>query len=106
MYYVGIDIGGMSIKTGIVNKSGEIVIQSAIVTESVKPELLMQKVGAQINELLSNSGIQLSQIKGIGVGCPGAINGKAGTVIYSSNLPLFEGFNLKSCLEEITGKPV
>lgn len=106
MYYVGIDIGGMSVKTGIVNTTGEIVKQSAIVTEYIEPSLFTKQIGKQVAKLIEETGVSYDEIKGIGVGCPGAINGKEGVVIYSSNLPHLKGFNLKASLEQVTGKPV
>ncbi len=105
MYYVGVDIGGTTIKTGIVDKSGNIVIKSAIKTEQISPELQMEKVGEQIKKLLQSSNLVFDSILGIGVGCPGAINGKKGIVGYSSNLK-WTNFYLKDTLEKVTGKKV
>ncbi len=105
MYYLGVDIGGMSIKVGVVDKAGKIVASSFIKTEKISPEEQIEKVGVQIKCLLESNGIDYSLIKAIGVGCPGAINGKMGIVGYSSNLK-WTNFNLKAQLEKVTGKPV
>lgn len=105
MYYIGIDIGGMSIKTGLVDRSGKIVCQSAIVTEKIPPEKMIDKVGVQIETLLKASGVSKDDIIGVGAGCPGAINGKLGIVGYSANLK-WRDFELKKNLERVTGKPV
>ncbi|MBR6737835.1 MAG: ROK family protein [Clostridia bacterium] len=106
MYYIGIDIGGMSIKIGVVSTTGEIINQTALVTEDIPAKALIEKVGVKINELLAQTGVSMGSVHGVGVGCPGAIDGKRGVVIYSSNLPRFQGFELKKHLEEVTGKPV
>ena len=105
MFYIGVDIGGTTIKTGVVDKHGNIVVKSAIKTENIAPELQMQKVGKQIEKLLQSSDLSFDDISGIGVGCPGAINGKKGIVGYSSNLK-WTNFYLKDVLESVTGKPV
>ncbi|MBR3804942.1 MAG: ROK family protein [Clostridia bacterium] len=105
MFYIGVDIGGTTIKTGVVDKLGNIVVKSAIKTENIAPELQMQKVGKQIEKLLQSSNLSFDDISGIGVGCPGAINGKKGIVGYSSNLK-WTNFHLKDVLESVTLKPV
>ena len=105
MYYVGVDIGGMSIKTGIVNREGEIVFSSVIETEKIDPELQIKKLGEDILRLIDESKIDKNSIKGIGVGCPGAIASKEGKVLYSSNLK-WTDFPLKKILEDYTGYTV
>ena len=105
MYYVGVDIGGMSIKCGIVDKMGNIIASSSIVTEKIEPEIQIEKVGVQIKKLLSDNNVKENDVLKIGVGCPGAIDGKKGVVNYSSNLK-WTNFNLKQNLEKVTGKPV
>ncbi|MBQ3235160.1 MAG: ROK family protein [Clostridia bacterium] len=105
MYYVGVDIGGTTIKAGIVDSSGAILAKSAIITEKIAPEKQMEKVGEQILKLLQSSNLSFDDVLGIGVGCPGAINGKRGIVGYSSNLK-WTDFHLKETLERVTGKSV
>ncbi|MBO7215019.1 MAG: ROK family protein [Clostridia bacterium] len=105
MYYIGVDIGGTTIKSGIVDRAGNIVLKSAITTEKIPPKQQMEKVGEQIIKLLQSSNLSFDDVLGIGVGCPGAINGKKGIVGYSSNLK-WTNFHLKDVLERVTGKTV
>ncbi len=102
MYYIGVDIGGMSIKTGIVSLDGKILYTSIIKTENITPEKQIEKLGIDILDLLCKSNINKSEVLGIGVGCPGAINSKEGVVRYSSNLK-WTHFPLKALLENYTG---
>ncbi len=105
MYYIGIDVGGITIKFGIVDKAGNIISKSAIKTEKIAPELMIKKTSDEIYKLLQSSNLSFDDVLGIGVGCPGAINGKLGVVKYSSNLK-WTDFNLKKVLEDCTKKPV
>lgn len=105
MYYLGVDIGGTSIKVGLVDKTGKIIASSSIKTEKISPEKQIEKVGVQIKNLLDSNGVNYSAVIAVGAGCPGAINGKAGIVKYSSNLK-WADFNLRKNLEKVTGKPV
>lgn len=105
MYYIGIDVGGITIKFGIVDKAGNILSKSAIKTENIAPDVMIKKVNDGIIKLLRGSNLSYDDVSGIGVGCPGAINSKLGIVKYSSNLK-WTDFNLKQCLENLTNKPV
>ncbi len=102
MYYVGVDIGGMTIKTGIVSLKGEILHTCIIKTENISPKTQIEKLGVSILDLLRKSKIDKSEVVGIGVGCPGAIYSKEGIVKYSSNLK-WTNFPLKEILESVTG---
>ncbi len=105
MYYIGIDVGGITIKFGIVDKAGNILSKTAIQTENAHPDLMMKKVSEEIFKLLQSSNLSFDDVLGIGVGCPGAINSKLGVVKYSSNLK-WTDFNLKKVLKDYTGKNV
>lgn len=35
MYYIGIDVGGMSIKGGIVDENGNIIVKDSVVTKQI-----------------------------------------------------------------------
>jgi glucokinase len=84
MYSIGIDIGGMSIKTGLV-KDGVIIEQNRVKTAKTPKECIIDMVG-QINTLLKNNGVSVEQLNGIGIGCPGAVSRETGMVEFLPNL--------------------
>ena len=51
MYYIGIDVGGMSIKAGIIDENGNILRQQFIVTVPDKPS---DEIVEQIAELIED----------------------------------------------------
>ncbi len=86
MYYIGIDIGGTSVKAGIVDECGNIKIKKSHPTVSADGVVkLLQKM---TKELFSESGITLSQITAVGMGIPGLIDEKSGVVKYANNLAI------------------
>ena len=85
MFRVGIDIGGMSIKVGLVDEHGLIIAHNRRKTESTAEKCISNMV-EQINELLKNNYLTIKDIKGIGVGCPGAVTRKTGVVAFLPNL--------------------
>ena len=105
MYYLGIDIGGMSIKCGLVSVDGDILYSSSIETENHHQNEQIKRISALINEVLQKNNLDKSQIKGVGIGCPGAIIAGEGIVKTSANLK-WTDFPLKELLSKETGLPV
>jgi len=85
MYNIGIDIGGMSIKIGVVDKNGLIVKQSRVKTADTAEKCVSDMVEL-INLLLNDCSISIDNVKGIGVGCPGAVTSETGVVDFLPNL--------------------
>ena len=84
MYCIGIDIGGMSIKAGVVDKDGKIVKKGKVVTDVAAGE---HKIINDIGRLvLSLADPNDRDFVGIGIGCPGAINSSTGVVDRAFNL--------------------
>lgn len=87
MYYVGIDLGGTNIKTGIVGKDGKIVAKSSIPTKGDRPaDEVAFDMSVEVLNLVKSAKISMDEVVGVGVGSPGAINSGAGIVDYSCNL--------------------
>lgn len=84
MKYVGIDIGGMSIKGGIVDEKGIILSRKVIVTSPGKEDfLIVSDIAALIEDLVKDC---KDEIVGVGIGCPGSIYDEKGVVRYSCNI--------------------
>lgn len=87
MYYIGIDIGGMSIKGGLVDEQGVIHVKEAVET---KPERhygeIAKDIAALCKRLAALGNVPLSDIKGIGMGIPGTINSEKGIITYANNI--------------------
>ena len=88
MYFVGIDIGGMSIKFGLVSESGTIISKNVLrvdyATTSIETTISLMK--NKIEELCNSAKVRLSEVKGIGIGCPGVCNTDAGILVNAPNL--------------------
>lgn len=86
-YFIGVDIGGMSIKAGLVDEKGRIVFKNTCKTlpERHYSEVIkdMYNLCCQVAE---SGGTTLENIVGIGIGVPGTVNSQKGVVTYSGNL--------------------
>ncbi|MFI3229844.1 MAG: ROK family protein [Bacillota bacterium] len=87
MYYIGIDIGGMSIKAGIVDENGKLYIKKAIPTEPQRHyTAIVADMAGLCHTICEYSGIAIQKIEGIGIGSPGTVNGAIGQIVYSCNI--------------------
>jgi len=85
--YIGIDVGGSSIKGGIV-RGGEIVFQSKIKTPiNAEPEFFRAVFGL-IDDLLKQSNLKTADIAGIGMGVPGLVVADKGLLLCAPNVGL------------------
>ena len=83
---IGIDMGGMSIKFGLVNEQNEIIAKTTIPTDLTIPyQKLIENMAVAVNELLAMKRMTLEECDGIGIGSPGTIDDKNGIILYSNN---------------------
>lgn len=98
MYYVGIDIGGMSIKVGLVTSDGKIDIARAIPTNPDSGyEDMIKRTSDLIFSLCDEKKVSYNSLKGIGIGIPGIADSHRGFVpsavnIGWKNVPVVEEF--------------
>ena len=89
MRYIGIDIGGMSAKAGLVNEFGEISHKRNVVTDKgTSSGAFISDMAHLTFDLLADAGLTLDDIDGIGLGFPGSIDDGKGIVRYCCNLNL------------------
>lgn len=106
-YLVGVDIGGTSVKLGLI-EYGETIKVARQSTIPTRPEdsamVFAERIAHAVKQLIATNGNP--HIEGIGVGCPGLIDPWAGVVRTSPNLKNLPGFELKRYLSAFTGLPV
>lgn len=100
-YYAGVDIGGMSIKIGIVNEEGLIVAESFFETKREEIQKTIDKILKEISQLENEKNIK---VEAIGIGIPGVTNTYDGIVVSAVNLgwkniKLVEEFSKKTNLK-------
>ena len=106
MYVFGVDIGGTGVKSGIVDEQGKIVVKSSIKTDRSRDyKAIIKDIGAQLIALAEEAKIPMSELSGVGIGCPGAIDSARGIVDYSCNL-CWKNANVASELRKYVDLPV
>ena len=100
--YIGVDVGGMSIKAALVANDGSIIFKSAKKTNSIEggQNILLKDIKDLMIELISFANDHEYCVKGIGFGIPGVVNKEKGTIDYAANLGV-ENVPLKNFLADL-----
>ena len=105
-YYIGIDLGGTFIKAGVVDENCKVVAKASIPSAvDGNDEALADRMVECARKALAELNLTIDDIESVGVGTPGAVDVKTGTVIYSCNLQ-FENTPLARYVEERIHKAV
>ncbi len=104
--YIGIDVGGTTIKVGVVTEDGRIIVEDSCPTLPKRaPEVVMGDMIELVKKIIEKSGVSKSNIKGIGIGIPGVADPKTGDVIECVNL-FWKNIPLKKKMEEEFNLPI
>lgn len=103
MYYLGIDLGGMSIKAGICDDNGEILHQDSCVTVLTEGgDRIVKDMADLCLKVIGDFGISVDDIEYAGIASPGINDSEKGIIVYSCNLPTFK-FPMGDKLSALTG---
>lgn len=87
-YYLGLDLGGTKILTGLADAQGNIITRSRKETEAdLGEDKIISNMIETIETVIQKAGIKKDQVKTLGVGSPGPLDAQKGIIIENSNLP-------------------
>ena len=105
--YVGVDLGGTNVKSGLVDEDGNVLVRDERKTLArVSAEAPVKQIVDSINEVIGCGGSSISEIRGIGIGSPGPLSAKEGKILKAGNLPHWENFPLAAVIKERLGPDV
>ncbi|MFZ5967859.1 MAG: ROK family protein [Bacillota bacterium] len=103
---IGVDLGGTTIKAGMVDHEGNIQYQSERPTGAGRePKLIIEDMISQIEGLLAQANTSIDEIQSIGIGIPGISEAETGRVIYITNLGWYD-VPLGEILSKYFNKPI
>jgi glucokinase len=103
---LGIDLGGTKILVGVVNGNHKILGRAKRATPAKEGgPAIVQAMLACVDDALDAAGLTRSQIAGAGVGSPGPLDVKTGTILFSANMNV-RNFPLGQELSVALGRPV
>lgn len=105
-YFVGVDLGGTKILSGVYNQRLEFIGKMKLSTKSQRgPEAVIQRIARCIKEAVDECDISFDQVAGVGIGAPGTVHPEDGKVAFAPNLN-WENIPLRKTLEKELKVPV
>jgi glucokinase len=87
-FYLGIDLGGTNIKSGVVDDVGQPLSSVSLETEAERgPEVGVNNLAEAGRRAVKASGLSWDQIAGVGLGSPGTMDLARGVLLEPPNLP-------------------
>ncbi|MBL8890653.1 MAG: ROK family protein [Planctomycetaceae bacterium] len=106
-YFIGVDVGGTSIKIGVVDDLGRTLAYTSFPTEGEKDTAdAIRRITSVVRHLLDSSGLSISEVAGVGLGTPGPMDIKRGYILDPTNIPGWRHYPIRERLAEAIGKPV
>lgn len=107
MYYIGVDVGGQTIKTGVVDYKGQPVEDISIVpTKSeLGADVFLSQVELSIHQSIEKATVSIKDIKAIGVATPGLMDIPKGIMTHPVNMPTLRNIPIRDHIQKKLGKP-
>ncbi len=105
-YYIGIDLGGTTIKVGVVSAQGRILAEHSVETLAKRPyQDVVHDMSLCISHVLKQTNLTQDDIASVGIGIPGIADQRTGSVIFCTNLG-WRNVPLREELQKYIQKPV
>lgn len=106
-YYIGVDLGGTNIQAGLVDGSSLAVLfrEKKKTKAEAGPEAVVGRIAECINKVIEDAQLRVTDISGIGIGAPGAVDVSNGMVLNAVNLR-WKNYSLVRAMKQHTTTPV
>lgn len=106
-FLLGVDLGGTKILAGVFDAKFNLKGSAKLSTKADRGvEAVIKRIARCVNEAVDECDLSLKQLRGVGIGAPGAVDSDSGRVIFAPNLPGWKDIPLKKELEKELGVPV
>lgn len=106
-FFVGVDLGGTSIKLGVVDDLGRPMSWLSLPTEAERgAEQGARRMGEGVLEAIRQAGLTPDQVARVGLGSPGTMDIPAGMLVNPHNLPGWINFPIRDAVSGSCGLPV
>ena len=101
LYYVGLDVGGSSMKGGVVDESGRALSGVSMPTEAHRGQAFgLERMCETIRAAIAEAGLKREQIAAIGVATPGTMDIPAGIILDPPNLKPWQNVPVRRYVQE------
>jgi glucokinase len=104
-YYVGLDVGGTTMKAGVVDDKARILGTATLPTEPARgQDLGLERMCETIRAAVADAAITMGEVASIGVATPGTMDIPAGVILDPPNLHPWRNVPVRAHIEEAFGK--
>src|ERR1051325_10426838 len=104
--YLGIEIGGTKLQLGVGPGDGSLAGHwRGGVDVATGAEGIRRQITTAVPELLAQSGLERTQLRGVGIGFGGPVDDATHTVIKSHQIAGWDNFPLAEWVSEVVGLP-
>jgi glucokinase len=105
-FYLGIDLGGTNIKSGVVEDTGRPLSSVSIETQAeLGPQVGVENLAQAGRLAVEQSGLSWDQIAAVGLGSPGTMDLSRGMLLEPPNLPGWNQLPIRDLLAAKLNKP-
>lgn len=98
--YIGVDIGGTSIKAGVLVNNKLVKTYQAKTKAILSQDDVLKVLYSTIDK------VWMANVKAIGIGVPGYLDVEEGKILLINNIPSFKGLSLKKAVSDKFNVPV
>ena len=104
--FLGIDVGGTNIKSGLVADDGTVLARSSVSTDAPKgPEHGVAQMVSAVDQSLKQAGKSLQDIATVGLATPGTMDIPKGMLLDPPNLPGWNNFPVRQAIQDQLKRP-
>lgn len=104
--FLGIDVGGTNIKSGVVDGAGRVIAKASVPTEAVQgPDHGVGQMAHAAKLALQQAEIAAATIAAVGLATPGTMDIPAGMLLDPPNLPGWDNFPVREKVQQAIGRP-
>src|SRR5262245_45012484 len=104
-FYLGIDLGGTNIKSGVVDDEGHPLSSVSVETQAERgPDVGICNLAEAGRQAVAASGLTWDEITGVGLGSPGTMDLSRGMLLEPPNLPGWYQLPIRDLLAQQLGK--
>lgn len=105
-YYVGLDVGGSTMKAGVVDEDGRPASAVSLPTEAHRgQEFGLERMCETIRQAVSAAGLEMRSIRAIGVATPGLMDIPGGVILDPPNLRPWRNVPVRDHVQRVFGLP-
>ncbi|MEW5801904.1 MAG: ROK family protein [bacterium] len=105
--FIGVDLGGTNMRVGVVNSGGQVFHRLSLPTRvNLGLEEVIERIVSTVLRVVDQARDGGNQIEAVGIGSPGIIDIRTGTIVTSPNFPEWRRVPLKQTMEKRLPYPV